>query len=322
MGILLGACSKAPEFKDDVAYGEGVLLEEMQSPNAVFIDMTEESEQFISTQAFPPNARILHKHTFSNGETLEYETMGGSVLADDMELMTVTELEAVFNEYEQTLNSTEQSPLESQAASAATVCKNPDTSPMYAIACAMGNHLWPNGIVYYEPPSPSVYDKAERDQIAAAISYVDRNTDLTFRSATSGDRIKFVHTVGKGCASYVGQQGGVQAVTLEKGGHCFSKPNGFGFDGSIAHELLHAVGFIHEHQRPDRDSYVTVTSTDSVNYGRYPRAFRVTDYDFGSIMHYSLSSRIVRKNFCCYTGEVGQRDRLSTLDIELINSIY
>lgn len=52
------------------------------------------------------------------------------------------------------------------------------------------------------------------------------------------------------CWSFLGRQAGGQAVSLQK--------NGCVFINSVQHEVLHALGFHHEHVRSDRDSYVNV----------------------------------------------------------------
>ncbi|KAL1467231.1 hypothetical protein MTO96_026227, partial [Rhipicephalus appendiculatus] len=51
------------------------------------------------------------------------------------------------------------------------------------------------------------------------------------------------------CYSYLGRNGGEQTLSLGDG--CL-------YNGTVAHELLHVVGFYHEHTRPDRDDYVDV----------------------------------------------------------------
>lgn len=50
------------------------------------------------------------------------------------------------------------------------------------------------------------------------------------------------------CSSYVGFVGGEQPVFV--GPPCRV--------GNIAHELLHALGFHHEHTRMDREQHVTI----------------------------------------------------------------
>lgn len=52
------------------------------------------------------------------------------------------------------------------------------------------------------------------------------------------------------CWSYFGKIGGRQAVGLVKNG-CMDK-------GAIQHEMNHALGFIHEQARSDRDRFVKI----------------------------------------------------------------
>jgi hypothetical protein len=63
----------------------------------------------------------------------------------------------------------------------------------------------------------------------------------------------------------------------------------------VAHELGHALGFFHEHQRSDRDSYISIDFSNvrenavgnfNIGSGRP----LIGEYDFASIMHYPRSS--------------------------------
>ena len=54
---------------------------------------------------------------------------------------------------------------------------------------------------------------------------------------------------GQGCWSYIGRIGGEQMISI--GPNCLR-------EGVIIHEILHALGFFHEHSRPDRDQYITI----------------------------------------------------------------
>lgn len=62
--------------------------------------------------------------------------------------------------------------------------------------------------------------------------------------------------------------------------------------GVVTHEIGHAIGLIHEHQRADRDDYVTIDYDNVVSSNLFFRFDAVElendnlPYDYGSDMHY------------------------------------
>jgi hypothetical protein len=145
--------------------------------------------------------------------------------------------------------------------------------------------------------------------------------------------------------SPVGMQGGKQVINIVS----------WGFQFTIVHELLHALGFFHEQSRPDSDDYVDVTSLCSNVMGgcmgsnyttNFPMASGATAYgyyDFDSVMHYGQCSFSMNPN--CpnlspafpdggitirvkppynmqWQNAIGQRARLSDLDRATVSFLY
>ncbi|KAH6934698.1 hypothetical protein HPB50_027213 [Hyalomma asiaticum] len=114
-----------------------------------------------------------------------------------------------------------------------------------AFSRANQDFRWPGGVI------PYVIHRDLRNNISlieTAMRLMMYTTDLKFvRRKVERD---FIHIQSlKGCYSYVGRVGGEQPLSLGKG--CI-------YIGTITHELMHAVGFYHEHSRPDRDKYIDV----------------------------------------------------------------
>ncbi|XP_078734695.1 uncharacterized protein LOC144948870 [Lampetra fluviatilis] len=82
--------------------------------------------------------------------------------------------------------------------------------------------------------------------------------------------------------SFLGKKEGAQSLSLEPGKVT---------KGTVLHELMHALGFQHEHCRSDRDRYIKINE-DNVKEGEQ-RQFQLLDtadcelpYDYISITHY------------------------------------
>jgi len=80
------------------------------------------------------------------------------------------------------------------------------------------------------------------------IHQLSQDTCINLVEGTEGNHeVTFI--AGSGCSSLIGHQQDTQTIILGSGCQ---------FRGTIAHEIMHLLGFFHEHTRLDRDQYITV----------------------------------------------------------------
>ncbi|KAH6942999.1 hypothetical protein HPB50_013583 [Hyalomma asiaticum] len=185
--------------------------------------------------------------------------------------------------------------------------------------------LWPDGFIPYTTDS-KLGSKDNLAKIREAMDSIEEKTCLRFvPRKDQKDYVKLRSL--RGCYSYLGRNGGEQALSLGDG--CLYK-------GTIVHELLHAVGFYHEHTRPDRDEYVDVFLDNVLS--KHKRQFTkidpdkirsLTPFDYDSIMLYGSDAFTRRKGLHTIVAKDGtlltavyEKPGLSDSDVRRIEMLY
>lgn len=142
---------------------------------------------------------------------------------------------------------------------------------------------WTGGAVYYSFSNnvSAVKQQACLDAMAewamfANLHFVPWTTQANYVTIFEASSLE-------GGQSNIGMAGGQQFVQI--GPTSWNR-------ATLCHELGHTLGLIHEQQRSDRDSYVTILTTNIApgaegNFILLPDSLNQTAYDFLSVMHYA-----------------------------------
>ncbi|XP_059468957.1 zinc metalloproteinase nas-13-like isoform X2 [Neocloeon triangulifer] len=167
----------------------------------------------------------------------------------------------------------------------------------------------------------------EKIEIKRGMEMIMNGSCFRFRPYRHGDVdfVNFVHDE-SGCWSYLGRVGGGQMLSLQRG-NCIQS-------GVVAHELLHAIGFDHQHCAVNRDDYIFINFTnldidDYVNFDKVSMS-EYTDfglgYDYVSIMHYGRTafSKNGEDTIVPYEkyARIGQQRFVSVNDFKKLNLMY
>ncbi|KAK0159205.1 hypothetical protein PV328_010116 [Microctonus aethiopoides] len=200
------------------------------------------------------------------------------------------------------------------------------STPTTKSALAPEYYRWPGGRVPYV--ITGYFTSEEYGKILSAINDFHKYTCVRFVPYNGEEAYIRITSGWSGCFSTVGFGGFSYDVNLQP-------PYCLQMKGTILHELMHALGFIHEHTRYDRDDYVYILwnniQSDAQQYfKKYARedvnTFGV-EYDFESVMHYSRNAFSFNRGQTIipkYTTDVniGMRENLSQGDIKKINKMY
>ncbi len=196
-----------------------------------------------------------------------------------------------------------------------------------SLAVSDTDDYWPGGVVHYQFKS-NVSDTT-RENALEAMERINRRIDgITFEETTSTTPpyllIQDDDNSRGSCRAEVG---------MDSNGPTTINIYGCGA-GVVSHEIMHALGFHHEHKRCDRDDYIDITSTLAADGSWTLKCTDVTylgtAYDLLSVMHYDPEPGFNGSKVDLWlpfegvdaSTRIGRRDSLSSCDNRALDSIY
>ncbi|XP_036428826.1 low choriolytic enzyme [Colossoma macropomum] len=193
-------------------------------------------------------------------------------------------------------------------------------------SCFAQSCLWNksvDGHVYIAYTLSPLYSELDESGIKRGMKLIERGTCVRFVPKTHEKDYLDIQPK-SGCWSYFGATGGRQVLSLQT-------PDCVGA-AVVSHQLMHALGFLHEQSRADRDKYISILWKNIWkdrlrNFERFRINNMDTPYDYGSIMHFGKyaysedgNPTIVPKRN--QSARLGQALGPSRLDIIKINKLY
>ncbi len=188
------------------------------------------------------------------------------------------------------------------------------------------SRLWPNSQVPYviDSKTTSRNKLVLRNLINEFNSLLEAN-QVNLQLVPRTDERDYIHFAEKdlsfpmGGQSYIGRRGGAQALKLRTDN----------FNRTIVHhEIMHALGFKHEHQRSDRQvklMYKNIEPSLRYNFAMYSAGASIGKYDVDSLLHYHsyAFSKNGEPTLLTHKGEIIERSLvLSRGDIYALQTVY
>ena len=188
--------------------------------------------------------------------------------------------------------------------------------------------FWPNGYIpFYIDNSMGSFSATDLARLKRAMKEWELAANIYFSQVYSPGNYIY-RIVKENLPDYIG---GMSTVGYTKNAKYSFNTNNYEI---ILHELGHCLGLLHEHQRPDRDTYINI-HYDNIIPGCSLNSFSkynvrtidyLSPYDYLSIMHYQSKvctkdlglSVITKKNGDVITGTTG----LSYNDLKSIRHLY
>ncbi|KAK0401952.1 hypothetical protein QR680_016064 [Steinernema hermaphroditum] len=152
--------------------------------------------------------------------------------------------------------------------------------------------LWSDGVYYTYDPA---LNQKGIDAVEDAIAFWQKHTCVRFHRVQNGASVPFdpllIFYPSWGCFSGIGRNHYAKEQRVSIGPGCE-------YVSVATHEIAHALGFMHEQSRWDRDNYLWVDLNNVIpnkthNYNKYDEKENDNygkQYDFSGIMHYEDNS--------------------------------